>query len=71
MWQLYLKKYEPGVDIESGEKPILKYQKYLELFTDTGFTFGQPKSDTCSVCDELNLAIQLGGDGLEVPHIIP
>jgi hypothetical protein len=71
MWQLYLKKYESDVDIESGEKPLLKYQKYLELFTDTGFAFGQPKTDTCSVCDELRLEIQLGGDGLEVAHYAP
>jgi hypothetical protein len=43
MWRLYLKKYEPDCDPEK-EKPVLKYQKYLERFEMTGFAFGTPKT---------------------------
>ena len=63
MHDLYLQKYEPHVyeRKSAGEKvkPQISYDYYRNVFnTCFNLSFGRPRSDTCSKCDELNIKIQ-------------
>ena len=53
MHRLYRVKYESQAD-----KPVVKEWLYRKIFNEEfNLSFGYPRSDTCQLCDELNLAI--------------
>ena len=63
MHRMYLELYEPDVhaQMQSGEKvvPVVKYEYYPEYFNrNFNLSFGQPRTDTCSICDELSVRIR-------------
>ena len=53
MHRLYLSKYEPTAD----ESYVVKEWLYRKIFNeDFNLGFGYPRSDTCQLCDELQMA---------------
>lgn len=61
MHELYLKKFEPAVD-----KPLVTYEAYLRYFNENfNISFGYPKSDTCSTCDQLQVQLDAASDSLK------
>ena len=70
MHELYLKQYEP-IEYEKLQRnepinPLVKYDYYREYFnTNFNLTFGTPKTDTCTTCDELDAKIRDTVDGDE------
>ena len=65
---LYLQKYEPCIaaELALGGKavPQVKYEFYLSRFNSHhNLSFGRPRSDTCPVCDSLELKIKEESDG--------
>ena len=66
MYDMYLEKFEPQ-EFAKGKNtnPTIKYDFYRNYFnTHFNLSFGMPKTDTCSKCDQLNVAIS-GSDGVE------
>lgn len=65
MWLCYLEQYEKEEyeKYKSGNhkdfKPIVKYAYYKPIFdTEHNIGFGNPRSNTCLKCDQLNLQIE-------------
>ena len=68
MWLLYLQENEPAQRIlyhtdKKSMKPIVKYKYYLHIFNNCfNLTFGQPKSDTCPLCDKYDILLKAEDD---------
>ena len=61
MHELYLEEYEPGV-----EKPLVSYDYYLQYFNQNfNISFGYPKTDTCSMCDQLQLQLDAASEAVK------
>ena len=58
MHELYTEKHE-----ENHENPLVSYDYYLTYFNQNfNFSFGYPKSDTCSTCDQLEVQLNASSD---------
>ena len=60
MHEMYLEVHEQSVldEISAGgtSKPMVTYETYRTRFnTHHNISFGRPQSDTCTVCDELEM----------------
>ena len=60
MHEMYLEVHEQSVldEISAGGtfKPMVTYETYRTRFnTHHNISFGRPQSDTCTVCDELEM----------------
>lgn len=69
MHELYLKQYEPEeyekLQRNEAISPLVKYDYYRSYFnTKFNLAFGNPRTDTCTTCDELDVKIRdaLNGD---------
>ena len=61
MYELYVEKFEPGV-----EKPLVSYKLYLRHFNENfNISFGYPRSDTCSTCDQLQVQLDAASDSIK------
>ena len=63
MHRLYLEKHEPSIysKMLNGHKvkPSVNYDFYLNIFnTQFNLSFGKPRSDTCSKCEQLKIQIE-------------
>ena len=58
MHELYTEKHE-----ENHENPLVSYDYYLTYCNQNfNFSFGYPKSDTCSTCDQLEVQLNASSD---------
>ena len=58
MHELYVEKFEPG-----ATKPLVSYKYYREYFNDNfNISFGYPRTDTCSMYDQLDLRLSTADD---------
>ena len=69
MHELYLKQYEPEeyekLQRNEAISPLVKYDYYRTYFnTKFNLAFGNPRTDTCTICDELDVKLHdaLNGD---------
>ena len=67
MHELYLEMYEPQeyskMKKDGSGNPQIKYDFYRDCFNSHfNLSFGIPKTDTCAMCDELNVKINDASD---------
>ncbi|KAK3701305.1 hypothetical protein RRG08_066797 [Elysia crispata] len=68
MWLLYLHQNEPEQRLlyttdKKSMKPVVKYKYYLNVFNkEFNLSFGQPRSDTCPICDKFHIDIEATTD---------
>ena len=62
MHELYVQKYEPN-----AKKPLVTYSFYWKYFNENfNITFGYPRSDTCGMCDQLEVQLDAASAPLQV-----
>ena len=62
MYELYVQEFE----LDNG-KPLVSYEYYLQYFNENfNISFGYPKTDTCSMCDQLEVQLDAASDAIKV-----
>lgn len=77
MYELYLESYEPEIykSVENtgklNVKPVVTYDFFFRYFqiNFSNYSFGQPRSDTCQLCDKLDNKLKIKGQSEELNSI--